>query len=126
MMAIHTLGNAAMKIALKDGAPRTNAESTVNVSKNANTIEISAADDQADSPPVVIEFYDGKLRLRHYDPKGKVAYTAEIPHSVAAHPAAAASKPALVSKPVETGVPVSAAAPAQADNDDEVAAFDAA
>ena len=53
-----------MKIVLKDGAPRSTRLVEINVSKNGNTLEIGATG--VEPAPVVLEFYDGKLRLRLY------------------------------------------------------------
>lgn len=52
-----------MKFSLKDGAPRKPGEAELFVSKNSNTLEIGMTG-QEDSPPVVIEHYDGIVKVR--------------------------------------------------------------
>lgn len=52
-----------MKFSLKDGAPRKPGEAELFVSKNANTLEIGMVG-QEDNPPVVIEHYDGIVKVR--------------------------------------------------------------
>ena len=52
-----------MRVKLTDGAPRSKAEATINVSKNGNTLEIGI---DGTVSPVVLEYYEGKVRLRVY------------------------------------------------------------
>lgn len=59
-----------MKFSLKDGAPRKPGEAELFVSKNANTLEIGLVG-QEEHPPIVIEHYDGWVKLRVYDNQGK-------------------------------------------------------
>lgn len=98
-----------MKIRLKDGAPRSPAEADVNVAKNGNTIEISTIEAQADAPPVVLEFYRGKLTLRVYTSTSptQAVFELDLPYDASFGPAKA---PAV----------------AAGTTDDELAAFDAA
>lgn len=104
-----------MKIALKDGAPRQSGTVDVNVSKNGNTLEISASAGTTESPPIIIEFYDGKLNARFYKPGSqKPDYRAELAVDVnTTKTDAAPQQPA----PAET---------AAGSAEDELAAFDAA
>ena len=70
-----------MKVKLTDGAPRSSAEVLINVSKNGNTLEVGVDGIVA---PIVIEFYDGKVRLRVYgiDPS-KPVFTRDLDVTVA-------------------------------------------
>ena len=105
-----------MKVKLTDGAPRSKAEAVVVVSKNGNTLEVGLEGTVA---PVVVEFYEGKVRLRVY---GENAIKPVFMTDLTAVPVPAAEAPKLL--PVETAKPVQA--PANETTDEELAAFDAA
>jgi hypothetical protein len=65
-----------MKVALKDGAPRSAGTVEVNVSKNGNTLEIGATG--VEPAPIVLEFYDSKLTLRVYGENGQPNVSQQI------------------------------------------------
>ena len=116
-----------MRVKLNDGAPRSKAEVSINVSKNGNTLEIGIDGTVA---PIVLEYYEGKVRLRVYgNEQSKPIFTTDLdstptvdaPAAVAELDAVLSTPPAEHSKPITSHVVVAADA-----TDDELAAFDAA
>lgn len=107
-----------MRVTLKDGAPRSAATVVLNVSKNANTLEIGADGDEP--APIVLEFYSGKLTLRVYDAEGQPL----VIKAINLVPAPAKTT-ATTDAPVATIAPVKLA-PATQDESFDEAAFDAA
>lgn len=104
-----------MRVKLNDGAPRSKAEVSINVSKNGNTLEIGIDGTVA---PIVLEYYEGKVRLRVYgenlDGNQKPIFVSDL-----------SATPAVLTAPFvpKGNEPVVAAS---ATTDDELAAFDAA
>lgn len=111
-----------MKVTLKDGAPRSVGHVEINVSKNGNTLEIGATG--VEPAPIVLEYYEGKLRLRAYEGE-KVVFKADLSTTPTAKPDAVAETVKLptAQETVNSVFPPPAAAPA-AEFDE--AAFDAA
>ena len=109
-----------MKATLKDAAPRHVGHVDVNISKNGNTLEIGAVG--VEPPPIVLEYYGGKLTLRVFDADGKPTVVQEISTKMTT----------IVAKPaVDLAAPVIAqpalhVATAEPTSDFDEAAFDAA
>jgi hypothetical protein len=118
-----------MKVSLRDGAPRSDGQAEINVSKNGNILEIGAAG--VEPAPVVIEYYEGKLTIRVYGegPVGKAPVVFKQPLSTTPTPVAAKKvEPAAEPAGAAPAATASVAAPpvAPEPTDDELAAFDAA
>ena len=119
-----------MKVVLKDGAPRNVGHVNVNVSKTGNTLEVGI---EGTIAPVVLEYYDGKFKLRVYDGQNLLFFKelSAIPApTVEPQPVtlavAASQANAIANAEIVMVAPTPVPDTVETSDDDELAAFDAA
>lgn len=114
-----------MRVTLKDGAPRSVGFADIIVSKNGNTLEIGAWG--VDPAPIILEYYEGKLRLRVYGEgeSNLVLFKTDLSIVTDAEPAPESVEETLT-KAIGCPPATNPAAPLAAEAEFDESAFDAA